>query len=115
MRQTVNYIWVGNSVKSEQLGHDLIGPVSMIPRIDHDNTKLVFWCLAEHGPYYEKKLQNLQITVRPIEGFVREQSITRDSELKKLADDVGTLLEKILETEGRGTVRDFVTAKEAFA
>ena len=103
-------IWFGNSKTTtiEKPGHDLIGAISFAA-----HTKINLWYSERYSQNYHHQLENTAIKPRCIESYLREK-ITQGGELGKLAADVQTLLTQILDSEARGTIRDYVTAKEAF-
>lgn len=116
-RQTLNYIWVGPEAKTIAggvVGHDIIGPTHLYPRIDHTMTKLKFWCLDQHKSHYEKQFNNTAIQVCSIEKYLAECS-QKEGEISLFAQQVQSLMQRLIEAEGRGQIRDFVTIKEVFA
>lgn len=121
-RVDANFIWVGNprTENTDDPEQDLMGPLSLNSEINLNTSRVNFWCLEKHTNYYRDKLKNTNIVVRSIESFVNEKKNSapanqNDEKIKALAARVSNLINCILNTEGRGKIRDFFTVKEAFA
>ena len=116
-KQTLNYIWIGpesNTIAGGVVGHDIIGPTHLTPRIDHQTTEIKFWCLDEHKSHYEKQFNTTTIQVCSIEKYL-VSCLQKQGDIAFFSQQVESLIQRIIKAESRGRIRDFVTIKEAFA
>lgn len=115
-KRPIHFIWSGPPpIASEGgvPGHDILGPVQMASHVDTKNNEIIFWCLEEHLTHYQHKFHGMPITVQAIEPYLRDQKI-KETETPYAAE-ILLLISKLLETQERGEIRDYVTVKELMA
>ena len=96
----IHYIWVGPP--AQIAGQDTGGPITMA-RVNKDNP-IQFWCLEKHKKEYVEKFKEYKnITINTIESQAKHSS------------SMQIMLNSCLNAKERGSIRDRVTVKDAFA
>lgn len=120
----LNYIWVGDDPAKEKdassqsegvIGHDTQAVIQMAKKVK-PTQRIVFWCLDNQVPDYQRHLSTEKnIQVRSIEKFIEECMTSLRRDVADAAKKINEIMNKLLLTEGRNSIRDKVTVKEFFA
>lgn len=107
----IHYLWIGPP--AQIAGQDIGGPMAMA-KVNKSNP-ITFWCLEEQQSYYADKFKDYKnITVSSVESHIKAK-LAPGSTMKTDAEILQDIMDTCLKKEGRGSIRDRVTFKEAFS